>query len=221
MKLRYGNDFGHRANSLWRVLFVLCLMPWMRKYRLRAEPALEGLEEEIEEAQAELAAQEVEDGTSPQRQLQRAATKRRLEKMRNLKSLRTMDTGANREELLEQEVTILRERNRQLLAQVKQLGGTPAASRRNLMISPENDTIAPGAFPDRRGSNGDTSQLSLIREDSNQEDSDGGEKEDEKEVTEKDFSKSMKEELRQHQLGALQLTNNIEEGEKDEKCITS
>ena len=159
MKLRYGDDFGHRANSLWRVLFVLCLMPWMRKYRLRPLPTLEDLDEQIEEAQAELAA-EGEDGgapsSSPVQTLQRAATQRRLESMQNLKSLRTIGTGANREELLEKEVTILRERNQQLLAQVKQLGGNPAASRRNLMSSfTNNDNLATvGAFPDRRSGNG-------------------------------------------------------------------
>lgn len=227
MKLRYGDDFGRRANSLWRLLFVLCLMPWMRKYRLRVLPTLDGLDEEIEEAQAELAAEEVEDDTlpsaTPERALLRAATKRRLESMQNLKSLHTIDTGAKREELLEQEVTILRERNRQLLAQVKQLGGNPLASRRNLMASSTNteNMGGAGAFPDRRAGNGHTmhNQLSLVREEPDHEDADAAA--DEKEVTDQDFSESMREEIRKQELGAFQLTNNIEDGQKEEKCIVS
>jgi len=35
MKLRHGKDFGSRAGSYWRLLFVLTLMPWMRSYRAR------------------------------------------------------------------------------------------------------------------------------------------------------------------------------------------
>lgn len=55
MKLRYSDDFATRAGSCWSLLFVLCLMPWMRKYRLHALPILEKLDTEIEEAEAELA----------------------------------------------------------------------------------------------------------------------------------------------------------------------
>lgn len=165
MKLRYGSDFGRRANSCWRLLFVLCLMPWMRKYRLCAFPSLEGLEVEIEEAEAELAAEEeeaiVDEYDQPDKTLQRAATRRRLESMRNLKSLHTIGTAASREELLEREVTILRERNRQLLGQVKQLGGNPASSRRNLY---QESTAPIGVFPDRRGNDSGTGQLSLVPE---------------------------------------------------------
>lgn len=163
MKLCYGKDFGHRANSCWRVLFVLCLMPWMRKYRLRELPSLEGLDEEIEEAEAELAATkgDGQPATSQQR-LQRAATKRRLESMQSIRALHTIDTVANREEILEREVIVLRERNRQLLAQVKQLGGNPASSRRNLMAY-QDQTAALGVYPDRRV-NENSNQLSLVRE---------------------------------------------------------
>lgn len=173
MKLRYGKDFGNRANSCWRVLFALCLMPWMRKYRLRELQSLEGLDEEIEEAEAELAnasgdEPEGQAGT-PDRVLQRAATTRRLESMKNLRSLHNIGTEANREELLEREVIILRERNRQLLAQVKQLGGNPASSRRNLMAFHDQGTAATGVYPDRRQTAENSSQLSLVREECEEE----------------------------------------------------
>jgi len=175
MKLRYGNDFGHRANACWRLLFVLCLMPWMRKYRLRAFPSLEGLDLEIEEAEAELAIEEDEiaagDGVAPDRALRRRATKCRLENMQNLRSLHIIGTTASREEILEREVTVLRERNRQLLAQVKQLGGNPASSRRNLMAY-QDQSMVMGTFPDRRGANGNSSQLSLVSEESEEAEED-------------------------------------------------
>ena len=35
MKLRYGNQFGTRAGSIWRLLFVFALMLWLRRYRIQ------------------------------------------------------------------------------------------------------------------------------------------------------------------------------------------
>lgn len=37
VKLRCGPGFGSRANSALRLLAVLTLMPWLKKYRLRIE----------------------------------------------------------------------------------------------------------------------------------------------------------------------------------------
>jgi len=46
MKLRHGNNFGNRAGSIWRLLFVLALMPWLRKYRISSGENI--LENDIE-----------------------------------------------------------------------------------------------------------------------------------------------------------------------------
>jgi len=34
MKLRHGDNFAKRAGSIWRLLFVFALFPWLRKNRV-------------------------------------------------------------------------------------------------------------------------------------------------------------------------------------------
>ncbi len=36
MKLKHGDDFAKRAGSIWRLLFVFALMPYLRKNRIAA-----------------------------------------------------------------------------------------------------------------------------------------------------------------------------------------
>lgn len=117
LKLRYGNDFGKRAHSCWRVLFVLCLMPWMRKYRLRSISSMEGLDLEIEKIESELS----KDENDVDARLHRQETIRRLDRMKNLRDLTQLEGVTTHEQRLEREVELLRERNQQLLEDNKKL----------------------------------------------------------------------------------------------------
>jgi hypothetical protein len=105
MKLRYGNAFGKRANSCWRLLVVLCLMPWMRKYRLRTAS--------IEEWEKEL---ETEKEKSTENTRFSA-----LKRLKGTRHLGHMEGVTSREDLLEREVAILRERNQKLMEEITNL----------------------------------------------------------------------------------------------------
>mmetsp|Transcript_3330 Transcript_3330/g.3675 ORF Transcript_3330/g.3675 Transcript_3330/m.3675 type:complete len:162 (-) Transcript_3330:128-613(-) len=37
MKLRHKGNFGKTSGSMWRLLFVVALMPWLKKYRIQDE----------------------------------------------------------------------------------------------------------------------------------------------------------------------------------------
>ena len=36
LKLKHGDGFGRESGTSWRLLFVFALLPWLRKYRIRA-----------------------------------------------------------------------------------------------------------------------------------------------------------------------------------------
>lgn len=96
----------------------------MRKYRIRAIP-IEGLDLEIKQAEAELDTEELEQLviSPPERRLKREDTKRKLERMKNMRRMQQLEGVTSREELLEREVTVLRERIRQLMDEVEDLRG--------------------------------------------------------------------------------------------------
>jgi len=50
MKLRFGERFARTSGSIWRLLFVFALMPWLRRYRIFARPELEDENDDFKDA---------------------------------------------------------------------------------------------------------------------------------------------------------------------------
>jgi hypothetical protein len=42
MKLRHGAQFGNRAGSCWRLIFVHAMLPWLQTFRIMARPDMVG-----------------------------------------------------------------------------------------------------------------------------------------------------------------------------------
>ncbi len=99
--------------SCWRVLFVLCLMPWMRKYRLRSISSMDELDEQIQQVESDLKEEKGEEEAVPDKTLDRQETMRKLNRLKNLRDLTQLDGITSHEEYLERQVELLRARNEQ------------------------------------------------------------------------------------------------------------
>ncbi len=46
MKLKHGKKFVQKTGSIWRLLFVFALFPWLRQYRILDDDTVTDLEEQ-------------------------------------------------------------------------------------------------------------------------------------------------------------------------------
>ena len=50
MKLKHGDNFAKKTGSIWRLLFVFALFPWLRQYRVLNDEDELMLESEMDES---------------------------------------------------------------------------------------------------------------------------------------------------------------------------
>lgn len=115
IKLRMGDAFATRAGSAWRLLCVLSVMPWLRKYR-EWDGSLEEVEENIADLEQELEEQSDE--------VKRGDMMNRLATMKSVRASR-IDENLTRppeifEDSRETELVALRKRNEYLEAKLKE-----------------------------------------------------------------------------------------------------
>lgn len=48
MKLKYGKMFVKKTGSIWRLLFVFALFPWLRQYRILDDDKVNDVEEQYD-----------------------------------------------------------------------------------------------------------------------------------------------------------------------------
>lgn len=114
MKLRFGNSFATRNGSCWRLLFTLALMPWFRKYRIRSYA--ESLEDKMDENES------------------------KAEMSRMLRSIEPQENSAIVNRSLELEVEVLRDRVRELEAEIARVNA-PSSRNQLLEASFKDETL--------------------------------------------------------------------------------
>lgn len=95
LKLKYGDDFVTRAGAAWRMIFVLTLFPWMRKYRVKTFAVLDDtLTCTIGSADDDAGyIDDNEDGTEMPSSIRKALRKQKLHSQRKFKSMSVLKTS--------------------------------------------------------------------------------------------------------------------------------
>jgi hypothetical protein len=117
MKLVHGDGLANRAGSCWRLLMVLVLMPWLRKYRIQTSEQ-ESLELNNNTNEEPLAV----NGSADDEELQLSKENKRAAKQPHHAAVSPEGGDADhREFLLEREVGALRKRNHLQQKEIEQL----------------------------------------------------------------------------------------------------